>query len=220
MTRISKMIDHTLLKPYASPGDIKRLCMEAIKYDFASVCINPCWVELAGEELKGADVNVCTVIGFPLGSNLTQVKVLESKLAVKQGAKEIDVVINIGKLKSKDYAYVENEISQIVNEVKGRALVKVIIETCLLTHDEKIKACELAVEAGADFVKTSTGYSTGGATVEDVKLMKQTVGDKAKVKASTGIKTIDDVEKLIKAGAVRFGTSSGIAIVKGSKEKI
>lgn len=214
IVKLSKTIDHTLLKPFSQRNDIYKLCMEAKEYDFASVCVNPCWVEYAKNLLEGTNVKICTVIGFPLGATFKEVKVQEAKLAADKGCTEVDMVINIGKLKDKEYGYVKEEIKEIVKVVKGKAVVKVIIETCLLTDEEKIKACKLSVEAGAAFVKTSTGFSTGGATIEDVKLMKKAVKDNALVKASTGIKTYGQVKEFIKVGAVRFGTSSGIKILQ------
>lgn len=210
---LAKMIDHTNLKASAVKEDILKLTKEAKDYHFASVCVNPTWVELAAQELKGTDVKVCTVIGFPLGATTKEVKVYETKDAIAKGAQEIDMVINIGKLKDGNYDYVESEIAGVVEASKGKALVKVIIETCLLTDDEKKQVCKLAVSAGADFVKTSTGFSTGGATVEDVALMRQTVGANVGVKASGGIHSKEDAVAMINAGATRIGASSGIAIV-------
>lgn len=271
----SKYIDHTLLKPEAAEEQIKALCAEAVKYDFASVCVNPCWVKTAADCLKGTDVKVCTVIGFPLGATTTAAKVFEATEAVLSGASEVDMVINIGRLKAGGNEYVTREI-RAVREAVDRAgadalaetpedaradaladtltdaladaradaladtpedmpadvradaradvradaeadyceaepvILKVIIETCLLTDDEKIRACKCAMAAGADFVKTSTGFSKGGATPEDVRLMKETVGEALKVKASGGIRTKEDMDKIIKAGADRIGTSHGI----------
>jgi deoxyribose-phosphate aldolase len=210
---LAKMIDHTNLKSSTVKDEILRLTKEAKDYHFASVCVNPTWVELAAQELKGTDVKVCTVIGFPLGANTKEVKVYETKDAIEKGAEEIDMVINIGKLKDGDYDYVESEIAGIVTASKGKAIVKVIIETCLLTDDEKKKVCSLAVKAGADFVKTSTGFSTGGATIEDVELMRQTVGAQVGVKASGGIRSKEDAQAMVHAGATRIGASSGISIV-------
>ena len=213
MMDLAKMIDHTNLKASTVKEEILKLTKEAKEYQFASVCVNPTWVELAAQELRGTDVKVCTVIGFPLGANTKEVKVFETKDAIEKGAQEIDMVINIGKLKDRDYDYVESEIAGVVEASKGKAIVKVIIETCLLTDDEKKKVCSLAVKAGADFVKTSTGFSTGGATVEDVALMKQTVGAHVGVKASGGIRSKEDAQAMVHAGAARIGASSGIAIV-------
>ena len=210
---LAKMIDHTNLKASTVKEEILRLTKEAKEYQFASVCVNPTWVELAAQELRGTDVKVCTVIGFPLGANTKEVKVFETKDAIEKGAQEIDMVINIGKLKDGDDDYVESEIAGVVEASKGKAIVKVIIETCLLTDDEKKQVCNLAVKAGADFVKTSTGFSTGGATVEDVALMKQTVGAHVGVKASGGIRSKEDAQAMVHAGATRIGASSGIAIV-------
>lgn len=212
--KLNKLIDHTLLKPEATKAQIEKLCSEAGKYDFKSVCVNPYYVKYAKELLKGSDVLVCTVIGFPLGQNTTAIKVAETKDAIKNGADEIDMVINIGALKSKDEDYVLNEIKEIKNACKGKTL-KVIIETCLLTDEEKITACKLSKEAGADFVKTSTGFSTHGATVEDVKLMRKTVGEDMGVKASGGIRDRETALKMVEAGATRLGVSAGVAIVKG-----
>jgi deoxyribose-phosphate aldolase len=213
MMDLAKMIDHTNLKASTVKEEILKLTKEAKEYQFASVCVNPTWVELAAKELKGTDVKVCTVIGFPLGANTKEVKVYETKDAIEKGAEEIDMVINIGKLKDGDYDYVESEIAGVVEVSKGKAIVKVIIETCLLTDDEKKQVCSLAVKAGADFVKTSTGFSTGGATIEDVALMKQTVGAHVGVKASGGIRSKEDAQAMVHAGAARIGASSGIAIV-------
>lgn len=209
---IYKIIDHTLLKQDATSEEIKNLCKEALEYNFASVCVNPTNVELAAKILNGSLVKVCTVIGFPLGANTTKIKVLEAKDAIENGATEVDMVINIGRLKDKDYDYVKKDIEAVVNEVKGKALIKVIIETCLLTDEEKVVACKLASEAKADFVKTSTGFSTGGATPFDVKLMRKTVGENMGVKASGGIRTSEDAKELIKNGANRIGASASIKI--------
>ena len=204
----SKYIDHTQLKADATKEKIVALCNEAKEYDFASVCINPCWIPLAKEELKGSDVKVCTVIGFPLGAMSTNAKVQEAKDAVEAGAEEVDMVINIGKLKDHEDDYVRDEIAPIKKACGGR-LLKVIIETCLLTEEEKVRACLLAKEAGADFVKTSTGFSTGGATLEDVALMRKTVGPDMGVKAAGGVRDKETFEAMIEAGATRIGTSSG-----------
>ncbi|QQP71384.1 deoxyribose-phosphate aldolase [Carnobacterium sp. CS13] len=207
------MIDHTALKPGVTKEDIIKLTTEAKEYGFYSVCVNPTWVELSAKELKGSPVEVCTVIGFPLGANTTAVKVAETKDAIDNGATEVDMVINIGALKEKDNEKVLSDISQVVAAAKGKALVKVIIEACLLTEEEKVRACELAVQAGTDYVKTSTGFSTGGATKEDIALMRKTVGTEVGVKASGGIHSKADVEQMIKAGASRIGASAGVAIV-------
>lgn len=211
---INKLIDHTALKPNTNKESILKLIAEAKTYDFASVCVNPCWVALAHQELKNTDVKVCTVIGFPLGANTTEVKVFETKDAIEKGAQEIDMVINIAMLKDKEYDYVENEIHQIVEAAKDKAIVKVIIETCLLTDEEKIKACELSQKAGADFVKTSTGFSTGGATVHDIALMRKTVGAEMGVKASGGVHTHEEVLAMVEAGATRIGASAGVKLLK------
>ena len=212
--KLNKLIDHTLLKPEATKAQIEKLCGDAKEYDFKSVCVNPHYVKRAKELLKESDVLVCTVIGFPLGQNTTAIKVAETKDAIQNGAYEIDMVINIGALKSKDEDYVLNEIKEIRNACKGKTL-KVIIETCLLTDEEKITACKLSKEAGADFVKTSTGFSTHGATVEDVKLMRETVGEDMGVKASGGIRDRETALKMVEAGATRLGVSAGVEIVKG-----
>lgn len=211
---INKLIDHTALKPNTTKESILKLITEAKTYDFASVCVNPCWVALAHQELKNTDVKVCTVIGFPLGATTTEVKVFEAKDAIEKGAQEIDMVINIAMLKDKEYDYVENEIHQIVEAAKDKAIVKVIIETCLLTDEEKIKACELSQKAGADFVKTSTGFSTGGATVHDIALMRKTVGAEMGVKASGGVHTHEEALAMVEAGATRIGASAGVKLLK------
>lgn len=211
---INKLIDHTALKPNTNKESILKLIAEAKTYDFASVCVNPCWVALAHQELKNTDVKVCTVIGFPLGANTTEVKVFETKDAIEKGAQEIDMVINFAMLKDKEYDYVENEIHQIVEAAKDKAIVKVIIETCLLTDEEKIKACELSQKAGADFVKTSTGFSTGGATVHDIALMRKTVGAEMGVKASGGVHTHEEALAMVEAGATRIGASAGVKLLK------
>ena len=208
----NKLIDHTLLKQDATPEQIMKLCFEAKEYDFMSVCVNPAYVPLAHELLKDSDVKVCTVIGFPLGMNLTKTKVEEAMLAVSQGADEVDMVINVGMLKSENDEYVENEIRLIKESINGK-LLKVIIETCLLTDEEKVRACLAAKRAGADFVKTSTGFSTGGATVHDVALMRQTVGNEMGVKASGGVRTHEDLLAMVDAGANRIGTSNGTKII-------
>lgn len=202
-----KYFDHTILKPDASKADVERVCNEAIKYDFASVCVNEYRTGQVAELLKGTDVKVCTVVGFPLGAVSTEVKAWETKSAIEKGAAEIDMVINVGALKDKDYDYVYEDILGVKRACGDKAILKVIIETCLLDDEEKVKACELSVKAGADFVKTSTGFSTGGATVEDVALMKKTVDGKAKVKASGGIRDYESANKMIAAGADRLGTS-------------
>ena len=210
--KYNKLIDHTLLKQDASPEQIANLCQEAIDHDFMSVCVNPCYVPLAASFLKGTNVKVCTVIGFPLGMNLTRTKVDEATQAIKEGADEIDMVINVGMLKSGHDGYVREEI-KLLKEVAGKKVLKVIIETCLLTDDEKVRACIAAKEAGADFVKTSTGFSTGGATVHDVALMRKTVGPDMGVKASGGVRTHEDLLAMVEAGATRIGTSNGTKII-------
>ncbi|MBQ2657579.1 MAG: deoxyribose-phosphate aldolase [Erysipelotrichaceae bacterium] len=217
--KLNKYIDHTLLKADATKERILTLCQQAREYDFASVCVNTCWVKTCKEALKGTDVNVCTVVGFPLGAMSTEGKALETRQAVLDGANEIDMVINIGALKDKDYDYVIKDIAAVVKEA-GDRVVKVIIETCLLTDEEKVAACECSIKGGAKFVKTSTGFSTGGATAEDVKLMYETVKDAGlKVKASGGIKTLADAEKMIEAGAERLGCSAGMQIMKDFEER-
>ena len=208
----SKYIDHTLLKPDTTKEQIIQLCKEAKEYDFASVCVNPCWIETARKELAGSDVNVCVVIGFPLGAMTSASKVFEAKDAIERGADEVDMVLNVGWLKDGDDAAVTNEI-KAVKEAVGSHVLKVIIEACLLTNDEKVRACQDAEKAGADFVKTSTGFSTGGATVEDVALMKKTVGDRLKVKAAGGIRTKEAMDDMIAAGAERIGTSNGTKLM-------
>ncbi|HZK33080.1 MAG TPA: deoxyribose-phosphate aldolase [Tissierellaceae bacterium] len=214
MKEILSFIDHTILKPEATKEMVKSICEEAIEYGFAAVCVNPFYVKYCKELLKGTNIKVATVIGFPLGANTSDVKAFETKNAIDNGAEEVDMVINIGALKSKDYSVVKEDIKSVVEVAKGKALVKLIIETSLLNREEKIKACELAMEAGADFVKTSTGFSTGGATVEDVKLMKEVVGDKLGIKASGGIRDLKTANKMIEAGASRLGASSGVKIAK------
>jgi deoxyribose-phosphate aldolase len=209
---IAKMIDHTMLKADATTETIKRYCSEAKEYGFASVCVNTCHVPLVAEELKGSDVKVCCVVGFPLGAMSTAAKAFEAKTAVHDGADEVDMVINVGGMKDGNYEMVKADIKAVVDASEGRT-VKVIIETCLLTKDEIVKACELSVEAGASFVKTSTGFSTGGALASDVALMKKTVGDRAKVKASGGIRTYEQAMELINAGADRIGAGNGVILL-------
>lgn len=213
---LNRMIDHTILKADATEEDVLRIIEEAKKYHFYSVCINPTWVSLAKEQLKGEPVAVCTVIGFPLGANTSAVKAYETKDAINNGADEVDMVINIGALKSKQFNKVQQDIEAVVEAAKDRALVKVIIETALLTNEEIVKACELAKIAGADFVKTSTGFSTGGAKVEDIRLMRATVGPEMGVKASGGIHNEEEAVAMVEAGATRIGTSAGVAIISGS----
>jgi deoxyribose-phosphate aldolase len=213
---IASLIDHTLLKPTTTKQDIVKLCEEAKKYGFFAVCVNPMYVSFCKSLLRDTSVKVCTVIGFPLGATTTAVKVFESKEAIDNGADEIDMVINVSALRSKDYNYVLEDISSVREVTKGKIL-KVIIETAYLNEEEKIKACELAKEAKADFVKTSTGFAPTGATVEDVSLMRKIVGLDMGVKASGGIRTIEDVLKMIKAGANRIGTSSSVEIIEGKE---
>ncbi|MCP3740054.1 deoxyribose-phosphate aldolase [Rossellomorea sp. BNER] len=217
---IAKYIDHTALKADTSKEAIQKLIDEAKQYKFKSVCVNPGYVSFASEQLKDTDVEVCTVIGFPLGASTTKTKVFETKDAIDKGATEIDMVINVSLLKDKENDAVEHEISEIVKAAKGKAIVKVIIETALLTDEEKERACLLAKKANADFVKTSTGFSTGGATVEDIKLMRSVVGGDMGVKASGGIRTIEDVNNMIEAGASRIGASAGVSIIKGESNSV
>ena len=217
MQNINQLIDHTILKPEASIDDIRKLCIEAKEYNFYSVCVNSAYVNVAYNFLLHSNVKVCSVVGFPLGAMIKEAKAYEAKFAVDSGAEEIDMVINIGLLKSGKIDLFERDIRKVREACKASVL-KVIIETCLLDDKEKILACKIAKEYGADFVKTSTGFSTGGATEHDVELMRKTVGDKMGVKASGGIKTYEDAIKMINAGANRLGTSSGIAIMKSAKE--
>ncbi|MBU3109403.1 deoxyribose-phosphate aldolase [Clostridium gasigenes] len=214
---LAKMIDHTILKPEATESEIMKLCKEALEYGFASVCINPSMVKKAAIILEGSEVKVCTVIGFPLGATTTEVKVFETKQTIENGATEVDMVINIGKLKENNLEYVKNDIAAVVNAAKGKALTKVIIESCLLTDEEKVKVCAIAKEVGADFVKTSTGFSSGGATKEDIRLMRQTVGPDMGVKASGGVRSNEDAMIMIENGATRIGASASIAICNGTK---
>ncbi|MEN6421196.1 MAG: deoxyribose-phosphate aldolase [Smithella sp.] len=216
--KLSEYIDHTLLRPEARPDQIVRLCREAREYSFKSVCVNPCHTALVKKELAGSPVLTCVVIGFPLGAAATSVKVFEARTAIEDGADEIDMVINIGSLKDNNLAFVEADIRAVVEVSRGKVLVKVIIECCLLTDAEKIAACECIVRTGADYVKTSTGFSTGGATVADVALLRKTVGDKAGVKASGGIRDYATAKAMIEAGASRIGASAGIEIMKQAKE--
>jgi deoxyribose-phosphate aldolase len=212
---LASLIDHTLLKPDAAKEEIEQLCREALQFCFASVCVNPNWVPLCASMLSGSGVKVCTVIGFPFGAHLPDVKAYEARRAVEQGADEVDMVINIGALKSKDYALVEQDIRGVVKAVGKDTIVKVILETALLTRDEKVMGSSLAKAAGADFVKTSTGFAGGGATVEDIRLMRETVGPELGVKASGGIRTPEDVQKMVAAGATRIGASASVKIVRG-----
>ncbi|MEH7374758.1 deoxyribose-phosphate aldolase [Neobacillus drentensis] len=215
---VVSMIDHTLLKADATKEEIGKLVEEAKKYLFASVCVNPTWVNFAAKMLADTpEVKVCTVIGFPLGATTSETKAFETKNAIDNGANEIDMVINVAALKDKQDDLVERDIAAVVGAAKGKALVKVIIETCLLTKEEKIRACEISVKAGADYVKTSTGFSTGGATVEDIRLMRQTVGPEIGVKASGGVRSREDAIAMVEAGATRIGASSGVSISKGEQ---
>lgn len=209
---IANKIDHTMLKADSTIETIKRYCTEAKEYGFASVCVNSCHVPFVAKELAGSGVKTCCVVGFPLGAMLTSAKAYEAKACVEAGAEEVDMVINIGAMKDKNFELVKEDIRAVVEASKG-AIVKVIIETCLLTDEEKVKACELSVEAGAHFVKTSTGFSTGGATIEDIALMRKIVGDKAEVKASGGIRTPEDAQAMITAGADRIGAGNGIVLL-------
>ena len=213
--KLNKFIDHTILKPETTQEQVEKILSEAKEYDFASVCVNPTWVSLAAESLKDSDVKVCTVIGFPLGANTSAVKAFETEDAIANGADEIDMVINVGALKAGNDALVLDDIKAVV-DASGDKLVKVIIEACLLTDEEKVRACQLSKEAGADYVKTSTGFSTGGATVADVALMRKTVGPDMGVKASGGARSYEDAIAFIEAGASRIGASSGVAIMNGA----
>lgn len=210
--KLNKYIDHTILNANAKLEDVKKVCEEAKEYDFASVCVNTCHTKTVSDALKGTDVNTCVVVGFPLGAMCTKSKAFEAKCAVENGANEVDMVINVGALKDKNYDLVKEDIKAVVDASKPE-IVKVIIETCLLTDEEKVKACELSVDAGAAFVKTSTGFSTGGATAEDIALMRKTVGPNIGVKASGGVRTKEDAMKMIENGASRIGASSSIKIV-------
>ncbi|KAL7721061.1 deoxyribose-phosphate aldolase [Entamoeba marina] len=213
--KLAKYIDHTALKAQTTEEDIRKLCSEAAEYKFASVCVNPTWIKLCSELLKGTGVEVCTVIGFPLGATPSEVKAFETKVSVEHGATEVDMVINIGQVKAKKYDDVQADVKAVVDATAGKAIVKVIIEACYLTDEEKVEVCKRCVAAGAHFVKTSTGFGTSGATAADVKLMKTTVGDKAKVKAAGGIRTYEDAKTMIDNGADRIGASAGIAILSG-----
>lgn len=217
MKKLASMIDHTILKPEVTKETVEKVCDEAIEYKFASVCVNPYYVSFVKSQLEGSDVKVTSVIGFPLGSTTKEVKAFEAKNAIENGADELDMVINIGALKDKEYDIVSEDIKAVVEAASGKALVKVIIETCLLTEEEKEIACKLAVEAGADYVKTSTGFSTGGATKEDITLMRKIVGPSIGVKASGGIRDSAKATEMIEAGATRIGASSSVEIVKGIK---
>jgi len=212
---IGSIIDHTQLKAETNQEQIIKLCQEAREYQFASVCVNPTWVKKSAELLSGSGVDVCTVVGFPLGAATPETKAFETKNAIENGATEIDMVLNIGALKDGNNDLVEADMRAVVEAAKGKALTKVILETCLLTDEEKTRACEIALKAGLDFVKTSTGFSTGNATIEDVKLMRSVVGDKAGVKASGGVRSLEDAQAMVEAGATRIGASAGVSIVKG-----
>ena len=219
MKNLSRYIDHTLLKADATENEVIKLCNEAKEYDFFSVCINPGFVEIAAKELSESNVAVCTVIGFPLGASTPETKAFETRDAIQKGAAEVDMVINISKLKDKKDEEVLKDIKAVVDAADKKALVKVIIETCLLTDEEKERACKLAKDAGADFVKTSTGFSTGGATKEDIALMRKTIGTEMGVKASGGVRTYEDAVTMIESGATRIGASASIAIVTASKSQ-
>lgn len=215
----AKMIDHTILKPDATKEEVKKLCEEAAEYGFCSVCVNSSFVYYCAQQLKDSDVKVCTVVGFPLGAMSTDGKVSETVAAIEDGAEEIDMVVHVGMIKSRDWDYVKQDVASVVEAAGGRAVVKVILETCLLTEEEIVTACQICKEAGAAFVKTSTGFSTGGASVKDVALMRKTVGLVMGVKASGGIRTLDKAKAMVAAGADRLGTSSGVAIVRGQREE-
>ncbi|MHC1721120.1 MAG: deoxyribose-phosphate aldolase [Clostridiaceae bacterium] len=210
--QIAKYIDHTLLRNDATPADVKKLCAEALEYNFASVCINPGYIETASKITQGSQVKVCAVVGFPLGANTIETKAFEAADAISKGAAEMDMVINIGRFKSKDYDYVEREIKAIVKAINRRGLLKVIVETCLLEDWEIKKACEIVRDSGADFIKTSTGFSKAGATVHQIELMKSVLGDTIGIKASGGIRTYDDTLAMIQAGATRIGASASVTI--------
>lgn len=216
---VASIIDHTILKPETIPEDVVKLCKEAVENRFASVCVNSCYTKLVAEELKNSGVKVCTVVGFPLGAMSTESKTYETKKAIEDGAQEIDMVINIGMLKSKRSDYVRDDIKSVVDAAKGKAIVKVIIEACLLTDEEKVEACQMSKDAGANFVKTSTGFSKWGAKAEDVKLMRDTVGSEIGVKASGGVHSFEDAVKMIEAGATRIGASSSLKIIGRSVEE-
>ena len=216
--KINTTIDHTLLKQDATAAHFDQLCADARRFEFATVCVHPIWVKYCAERLKGSPVKVCTVVGFPLGTNATAAKAYETELALGEGAEEIDMVLNIGALKDGKLDVVRQDIEAVVKAAKGH-IVKVIIETCLLTRDEKIAACEAVVAAGAHFVKTSTGFSTVGATVEDVKLMKSVVGNRCKVKAAGGVRSYADLMAMLEAGADRIGTSAGVALMTQTEVK-
>jgi len=220
-SELARYFDHTLLKPEATRAQVEALCLEAIRYGFFAVCINPCYIPLAAPILRGTGVKICSVVGFPLGATLPEVKAFEAERAIAMGADEVDMVMNIGALKSGDYALVREDIARVVAVTRGAgALVKVILETALLTQDEKVMACKLAMEAGADFVKTSTGFGPGGATVEDVRLMRETVGEKMGVKAAGGISSLDQALAMIEAGANRIGASRSVKIIQEAYERL
>lgn len=208
------LIDHTILAPQATKEAVEKLCKEAMQYGFHSVCVNSSFVYYCAQLLKDSDVKVCTVIGFPLGAMSTAGKAAEAERAIQDGASELDMVIHVGMVKSGDWEYVKQDISSVVEAANGMAMVKVILETCLLTEEEKVKACRICKESGADFVKTSTGFSNGGATIEDVALMRRTVGADMGVKAAGGIRSLRDAKAMVEAGATRLGTSSGVSIVQ------
>lgn len=216
---IAGLIDHTALKPDTTKAQIEKLCSEAIEYGFASVCVNPCYVSLCSQLLKDSKIKVCTVIGFPLGATTTAIKAAEASEAIQNGAKEVDMVINVGAVKTGDFDYVKQDIAAVVQAAKGKALVKVILETCLLTDEEKKVCCRICKEAGADFVKTSTGFSTGGATVEDIRLMRDIVKPDLGVKASGGIRDYETAKAMIDAGASRIGASASVAIANREQAK-
>ncbi len=217
---IALLIDHTILKPETTAAQVRQLCEEALQYKFASACVNPVFVPLVAEMLRGSSIKVCSVAGFPLGATTTDAKVFEAQEAIHHGAQEIDMVMNVGALKSRDESEVEEDIRRVADAChRGKAICKVILETCLLSDEEKVRACKIAVRAGADYVKTSTGFNAGGATVEDVALMRATVGPKIGVKASGGIRTLEDLKKMLAAGATRIGTSSGVKIMQEAGAK-
>lgn len=211
---LAKYIDHTILTPSASNDEVLKICEEAKKYNFASVCVNPCYVCLVHKALENTNIKTCTTIGFPLGATTTKVKAFETNESIENGAQEVDMVINIGAVKNQDWTYVKKDIEAVVAAANGRAAVKVIFETCLLTNDEKIKLCQIAKEAGADFIKTSTGFSHGGATTEDIDLMRRTVGPEMGVKASGGIRDLETALAMINSGATRIGASAGVKIIE------
>lgn len=215
--KVAALIDHTILKPEATAKDVKRVCAEALQYKFAAVCVNPCWVPLAAAELKGSTVKCCTVAGFPLGASATEIKVAEAELAVRTGAQEVDMVINVGALRGGDYERVRTDIAAVVQAChRGGAMVKVILENALLDDSQKAIACALAKSAGADFVKTSTGFAATGATAEDVALMRRIVGSKMGVKAAGGVRTLEDLRRMVAAGACRVGASASVSIVEAT----